>query len=238
MPTPVRPLQLQIVHVVVHERRLRDMALRAAALAHEHALTCQFLLAGQMGIEPAERVELRRRRKIDDVLHLRHHRHLVCAIGQVDALPGSADMIAVEVCGALLEFGKILDRAQRPFRPMDLLVEQTAQAGRVETEARGLRPDIGRQMKGRVGVEVGMAIEAGYAQALRRHLAVLGLIEFLLWERRQEKPQPLHLNRRDDAVHDFAVVADRQQLAAGHVAQFRMGGQEYRNIGDGNSGVR
>lgn len=36
------------------------MALRAAALAHEHALARQFLLAGQGGIEPSERVELRR----------------------------------------------------------------------------------------------------------------------------------------------------------------------------------
>ena len=62
---------------------LRHMAVGAPALAQEHLLAGQLLLARLGRVEPPERIELRRRREIDDVLHLRHHRHLVVAVGQV-----------------------------------------------------------------------------------------------------------------------------------------------------------
>ena len=63
-----------------------------------------------------------------------------------------------------------------------------------------------------------MAIEAGHAQALVGALAILGLIELLLRERRQQHPQAFDLHRRQDADHLVVVVFDRQQLAARDVA--------------------
>ena len=60
------------------------------------------------------------------------------------------------------------------------------------------------------------------AEARLGDLAVLGLVELLLRERRQQQPQSLHLHRRDDAVHQLVEVLDRQQLAARHVAQLRL----------------
>ena len=107
-------------------------------------------------------------------------------VGQVHALARGADVVAVEVGGALLELGEVLDRAQRALRAVDLLVEHAAQAGRVEPEARRLRPHVGRQMEGGVGVEVRVAVEAGDAQARLGDLAVLGLVELLLRERREQ----------------------------------------------------
>ena len=46
------------------------------------------------------------------------------SVGQMDALLGGDDVIAVEVGGPLLEFGEIFDRPQRPLRAVDLLVVQ------------------------------------------------------------------------------------------------------------------
>src|SRR5947209_3598362 len=99
------------------------MTLSAPALAEEDLLTVDFLLGRLAAVEPPECIELGSRREIDDVLHLRHHGDLVGAIRQVHALAGGADVVAVEVSGALLELAEIFDRAQRAFRSMDLLVE-------------------------------------------------------------------------------------------------------------------
>ena len=82
------------------------------------------------------------------------------------ALSGRADVVAVEVGGPLLELREVLNRAQRALRTVDLLVEHAAQAHRVEPEAIRLRPDIRRQMEGRIGVEIGVAVETSDAQAL------------------------------------------------------------------------
>ena len=70
---------------------------------------------------------------------------------------------------------------------MDLLIEQAAKADRVQAEARRLRADIGRLVKGGVGMEIGVAVETGDAEALVRDLAVLGLVELLLRERGEQQ---------------------------------------------------
>jgi hypothetical protein len=66
---------------------------------------------------------------------------------------------------------------------MDLLIIEAAQAGGIEPETRGLRADVRGEVKGTVGVEIRVAIETSYTVALLGDLAVLGLIEFFLWER-------------------------------------------------------
>ena len=97
-----------------------------------------------------------------------------------------ARLVAVEIGGALLELAEILDRPQRPLRAVDLLIEQTAKTDGVEAEARRLRSYIGRLVKGGVGVEIGVAVETGDAEALVLDFAVLGLVELLLRERGQQ----------------------------------------------------
>src|SRR5690606_20767894 len=57
----VEPFELQIVHIVVHERRLRNVTFRAAAFAQKHALALELDLARLGRIQPAARIELRRR---------------------------------------------------------------------------------------------------------------------------------------------------------------------------------
>ena len=78
---------------------------------------------------------------------------------------------------------------------MDLLVEHPAQAGRVEPEPPLLRADVGAEVElaGRVAVDV--AVEARHAQLRLRRLAVVGQVELLLRQRRQQQPQPLELHR-------------------------------------------
>src|SRR3954447_6453054 len=121
---------------------------------------------------------------------------------------------------------------------MDLLIEHATQAGGIESEARGLRANIRGQVEGSIGVEIGMAIEAGHAQALVCALAVLGLVELLLREGREQKAKPLHLDRGENANHQLVVVLDRQQLPARHIAQFRMGGEEQGRRKFGSEAVR
>ena len=231
----VEALELQVVLLIVHERQRRDVAFGAAALAHEHPLTGHFPLVRLAGIEPPGRIELRRRRKVDVVLHLRHHRGLVVALRQMHALALRARLVAIEIGGALLELAEILDRAQRPLRAMDLLVEEAAQADRIQSEARRLRSYIGRLVKGGVRMEIRMAVETGDAEALVLDFAFLGLVELLLRKWGQQQTQPFHLHRGDKTDHHFVIVLDRQQPAARHVAQFGMGGEK---IGGGNSGVK
>ena len=62
---------------------------RAASLAQKDPLAGKLLLGGLARIEPAGRIQLRGRREIDDVLHLRHHRDLVGAIGEDEPLCAS-----------------------------------------------------------------------------------------------------------------------------------------------------
>src|SRR3954451_1605512 len=111
---------------------------------------------------------------------------------------------------------------------MDLLVEQAAQAGRVQAEPGRLRPHVRSEVEGGIGVEVGMAIEAGHARALGCDLAVFRLIEFLLRERCEKQAQAFHLHRRDHAIHDLVEISDRQQPTARNVTELRMGSEENR----------
>jgi hypothetical protein len=91
-------------------------------------------------------------------LHLRHHSDLINAVGQMDAFPCCADVVTIEVCGALFKLGEILDGTQGPLRAVDLLVEHTAQAGGIKPEALRLGTNIGCQVKRSVGVEIGVTI--------------------------------------------------------------------------------
>src|SRR5579871_299628 len=156
------------MHVVVHERGLRNVTLRATPFAEEDLFTSEFTLGSFTGIKPSHWIEFRRRGKIDDVLHLRHHRHMVESIRKMDALALRTHVVAVEIRGTLLELSEILDRTQGSFRSVNSLVEHPSQAHRIKAKTRGLRPDVRRLMKCRIGVEIGVAVEASHAEALIR----------------------------------------------------------------------
>src|SRR6185436_11553424 len=64
-----------------------------------------------------------------------------------------------------------------------------------------------------------MTIQTRDAELRLRYLAIVGGIELLLRERRQQQAQALHLNRREDPVHQLEKVACRQQLAFRHVTE-------------------
>ena len=76
---------LQVVHQVVGvvRRRVADRALR---LAEEQRLAAPLGLARLRRIEPAEDVQLRRRREVEQVLELAHGVHLAAALERADAL--------------------------------------------------------------------------------------------------------------------------------------------------------
>jgi hypothetical protein len=54
-----------------------------------------------------------------------------------------------------------------------------------------------------------------------RRLPVVGRIELLLREGRDEHPEPVELDRRQDVLEQPVKVVDRDHLAARHVAQLR-----------------
>ncbi len=191
----------------------------ALAFAEEDFLAEHLLLGGFAGIELAEGVELGGRGEVDHVLHLGHHGDLVGTVGQVHALLGGDDVVAVEVGGALLEFGKVLDGAQGALGAVDLLVEHAAEADGVEAEPGGLGPGVGVEVEGRVGMEVRVAVEAGDAEAGLGDLAVLGLVELLLGEGGEQQAQAFHLHGGEDALEDLVVVLDAEHLALGDVAE-------------------
>ncbi len=78
---------------------------------------------------------------------------------------------------------------------MDLLVEQAAQAGRVEAETPFLRPDIGAEVKLPRGMAIHVAIKASHPKTGLRAFTVIGRIEFLLRQRREQNLKPVKLDR-------------------------------------------
>ena len=78
----------------------------ALPLAEEHLFAPPFALSGPRGVQSPLGSELRSRGKVEHVLHLGH-------VGDLDAIQDHESLlhgmhrIAVKVCGALLELGKI-----------------------------------------------------------------------------------------------------------------------------------
>ena len=138
-------------------------------------------------IELAEDVELRRRREVEDGLELGHEVDLAAALQDVDALLRGDHRIAVEVGRPLLELGEVLDALQRPLRAEQPLDVHAAQRRRVEAMAELLRANVADQVRGGVRVAVDVAVEAGHAGARLQRPAVLGGVELLLRERRDQQ---------------------------------------------------
>jgi len=127
-------LGLQVVHQIIGvEGRL--MAGRALAFAEEDLLAAHLGLRRLGGIELAENVELGCGRKIQHLLEIGHEVDLAAALERVHAFLCGLHDIAVEIGGALLELGEILDRLQRTLRAEEPLNVQAAKGYRLDAVA-------------------------------------------------------------------------------------------------------
>src|SRR5438477_8366877 len=97
---------MQIVHLMVEIER-RRMTRGALPLAEENLLAIEFTLGSLFRIESAGyRIELRRRRKIQHVLNLRHVADLD-AVENVHSFLHGVNGVTVEISRPLLELRKI-----------------------------------------------------------------------------------------------------------------------------------
>src|SRR4051794_32695425 len=83
-------------------------------------------------------------------------------------------------------------------------------------------------MECRIGVEIGMTIEAGDALALVGALAIFSLVELLLGKGCEQNAQTFHLHWRDQADHLRIKILDREEFAPRDIAKFGMGGEKDR----------
>src|SRR5450755_1035761 len=103
--------RLEIMHEVVGViRGLRTF--RTPRLAKEQLLTAHFRNIRFLRIELPVHTELRSRGKIQQFLKLSHGVHLAPAVENVDALLLRDHRVPVEIRGALLKLGKVLDGLQ------------------------------------------------------------------------------------------------------------------------------
>ena len=118
------------------------------------------------------------------LLELRHEVHLTAALQDVHALGLRLHRIAVEVGGALLELGKVFHRLERSLgaeQPLDI---HAAQRRRVDAVAMLVGANIADRVRRRIGVPIGMAIEAGHSLVRLESTAVGRLVELRLGKRR------------------------------------------------------
>src|SRR6185436_21111931 len=97
-------------------------------------------------------------REVEERLELAHEVHLAPALEDVDALARRLLGVAVEVRGALLELGEVLDRLERALRAEEALHVDAAQRGRVDAVAELVRPDVADRVRGGVRVAVDVAV--------------------------------------------------------------------------------
>lgn len=102
------------------------MALDAAPFAVEDRLAAQLFGSRELGYQLRKRIELLRRREIEDLLKLGHRVHLAAAFQEVHALLLRDHDVAVEIGCTLLEFGEVLDGTQGVLRAEQALLSHTA----------------------------------------------------------------------------------------------------------------
>jgi hypothetical protein len=89
-----------------------------------------------------------------------------------------------------------------------------------------LGTNVPHEVGGRVRVAVGVAVEASHPAARPLGAPVLGLVELLLGEGRQQQAKPLDLLRVQDPVEELVEVVEGDLLALGDVPQVRTRGEE------------
>src|SRR4029434_1543289 len=110
--------------------------------------------------------------------HLCHMGHLHAWNDREPFLHGM-DRVTVKIRGAKLKLGKILHGTETPLRAVDLLVEQAAEAHRVETEAALLRPVIRIEVELARRMAIDVAIETRDAEAGLGGFTIVRRVEIL-----------------------------------------------------------
>src|SRR5689334_19869180 len=178
---------MQIVHLVVEIKRCR-VAVRALSFAEENVLAAYLARCRSGAVEATgRRIQLGRWREVEHVLHLRHVTDLN-AIEDVHPFLDGVNLVSVEIGRSLLKFGEVLDGTQAALGTMNLLIEDTAEAGGVQPEPALLRSHVGVQMELTSRVAVDMAVQAGDAEARIFTLPIVGGVELFLRKRRDEQP--------------------------------------------------
>src|ERR1700691_6361975 len=149
------------------------MAARALALAEENLLPTHFCRCRLGGIELAKQVELGRGREVQDFLEVGHEVHLAAALERIHALLRRVHDVAVEIGGALLELGEILDRLEGSLRAEQPLNVHAAERHGLEAVTEPLWAYAGIKVRCAVLVAVRVAVEAGGALAGYCGLAIL-----------------------------------------------------------------
>ena len=109
-----------------------------------------------------------------------------------------------------------------------MLDVHAAQARRIDPVAERLRPGVAGEVRGGVGMTIGVAVEAGDPAARADGAAVFRGIELLLRKGREQEPQALELLGIKDAVEQGEVIVERDHVALRHVAEVRAGGEKNR----------
>src|SRR5580704_714927 len=84
---------------------------------------------------------------------------------------------------------------------------------------------VGGEVRRAVLVAVRMAIKASRAKAGNLRAAILGRIELLLREGRQQQAQPFQLPGSEKAIEQLVIIGERDQLALRDIAQIGARGQ-------------
>ena len=161
-------------------------------------------------------------------MELRHEVHLAAAFEDVHAFARRLLGVAVKVRGALLELGEVFHGLQRALRAEEPLDVHAAQRRRVDAVPVLVGPDVADRVGGGVGVAVGMAVETRDTEVRLEAAAVGGGVELRLRKRRDQQPQTFQLFGVEHVFEQLVVIAQRHQLAPGHVAQVGPGGQVHR----------
>jgi hypothetical protein len=94
----------------------------ALRLAEEQLFSAELGVRGERGVEAPVQREVRRGWEVEELLKLRHVLHLQAAVERAHALLRGEHGVAVEVSGALLELGEVLDARESALRAEGLLL--------------------------------------------------------------------------------------------------------------------
>src|SRR5262245_30547399 len=131
------------------------------------------------------------------------------------------DRVTVKICGAKLKFGKILHRTETPLRAVDLLVEQAAEAHRVETEAPLLRPVIRVEMELACCMAIDVAIETRDTETRLGTFTIVSRVE-LFWRKwGQKHAQAIKLDRCQDIFKQAVVIVDGDHFPPRYITELR-----------------
>ena len=83
--------------------------------------------------------------------------------------------------------------------------------------------DVADQVSGSVSVAVGVAIETSYAAASVLRTPIFSLVVMLLRKNRKEQAEAFDLLGVEDAIKQFVVVIEGDELALGNVTEVGAG---------------